>query len=65
MTDSERYKFIKENSVEIIPNDTYWIDKRGQKFKPKNSIIINGTNLTPMELDEAIEYYVKEIHPWR
>jgi hypothetical protein len=33
-----------ETLLDFSSADNHWIDKQGQRFKPKNSIIINGIN---------------------
>lgn len=61
MNIEDLYQFFGDNSIEMYPNDTFWKDKDGIKFKPKYTIVINGVNMAPLSLEDAINKY-KELH---
>ena len=55
MTDNEKYQFILNNKVTLIPEVGYVDGVREDQYR----IIINGRNMSIRNLDKAIESYVE------
>ena len=65
LSKSEMFDFILNNAVSIAPDNTIWTkyheDGTEEKFKKKYTVSINGHGMSGYDLEDAINYYVKEI----
>lgn len=65
LSKSEMFDFILNNAVSIDPDNTTWTkyheDGTEEKFKKKYTVSINGHGMSGFDLEDAINYYVREI----
>lgn len=64
LSKSEMFDFILNNAVSIDPDNTVWTkyneDGTEEQFKKKYTVSINGHGMSGYDLEDAINYYVKE-----